>query len=227
MKTYKWTIIISLVLIVLVGFVFTYPGTFGLVTGRVIGNQFYGFVENITSPIVGSLKPSGSKSRKITIDVLNSHDTIKLITREVQTNVTFTESEKYGWLSSIVGERKGTLTANITFVYGVDIKKIERKHVNITGDSIVVDLPTIQPLYVVPDMDSIQYRSESSLINKLIDEVHDLSLKQKIYSTLKKDAHKIARKRGLKPSEDEIYEDLESTLGPLIRAKTGRTLRFK
>lgn len=226
-KVVKWSILFVVVLALILGLLVAGPSSVGLFVGKLSGNLIYGIGESLIAPIAGSLNPETKRTRSITLDILNSHDTVKLITRETESRVTFEETERYGWLSTIVGERKGTLEANVTYVYGIDVEEIKPEHVSISDTTVVVELPPLRPLYVIPDLDSIQYRSGSSLINRLVDQVHDLSLKREIYTTLQTDARRIARKRNLEPDREDVFRDLENTLGPLIAEKTGRSVTFK
>lgn len=226
-RSMKWILILVLLLLVGLGIFLMDPAYVSLMVGKIGGNLLYGFAESLLTPIVGSFTPDATTSQRITIDVLNEHETVKLITREVESRLVFEETQKYGWLSTLVGERKGILRANITFVYGVNVKSIKPDHITVTDRSVIVDLPPLRPLYVIPDINSIEYESESSLINQLIDRVHDLSLKQEIYRTLQRDARQLTRIKDLKPDENDIFSDLETTLGPLIQQKTGRELHFQ
>lgn len=227
LRPFRWSVILGILIVVFLSLVILEPGYVGLVIGKFGGNLLYGFGEAIVSPLAGVLNPNTSSARRITIDVLNEHETVKLITREVQTRLTFTETERYGWLSTIVGERQGTLRADITFVYGIDIEAIKPEHVSVTARSVIVNLPPLEPLYVIPELDSLEYESESSYINQLIDQVHDLSLKQEIYRSLQSDALTMAHKKRLQPETAEIFRDLEAILGPIVEEKTGRSLTFR
>lgn len=226
-KTTKWSLVVVVGIVLVVMLTLLDPASVGLFLGKFSGNLIYGVGESLITPIAGSLNPSTERSRRITLDVLNSHETVKLITRETESRVEFKETERYGWLTTLVGKRKGTLAANVTFVYGINVDAVKPEHVSVSDTAVVVELPELRPLYVIPDLDSMQYQSGSSLINRLIDRVHDLSLKQKIYSSLQANARRIARRKNLDPDRDEVLRDLENTLGPLIESKTGRAMRFR
>lgn len=163
--------------------------------------------------LLSSIAPKTTVNENVTLSVLHSEAMSFLVTRRATTQIVVEHQE-----SNIFGDWHGVLWANVSWVWGVNLKKIEKKDLRREGDVIVVHLSEPELLNFGVEPASVKFMSKSTAWPKLQSVFGDLDQRNKLEEGLKDAALKFAADKNLMPTRREIVQQLNDATAVLKQA---------
>lgn len=127
--------------------------------------------------------------RRLTIDVLTSQTVQELATHEVLTNITAERKDHSVWF----GVKRDILLAKVRILYGVDFSDVGVEDIERSENNIKLNLPEPRALAVTPDLSSLRYFSDGTMLQYAKEAVTGENAKKKLRAIFEKEARKYAK----------------------------------
>lgn len=168
-----------------------------------------------------SLLPKTQIDEKVTLSILKSQAVTFLVTRTMNTQLVIEKTESAWW-----GEWDGLLIVDVHWNWGVDLQKLSEKSLRREGDKLVCHLPDPELLSFGIEPGSERFMSKSTALPKMFEFANTGSQQKTLQDMVKTKAEQMAREKGLRPSRQEIADQLNKNNGEWKKA-IGAEIRFE